>query len=841
MKNYQELALRYMHSNRKRTLLTLVGIILSVALICSTGLFFKGMQEAQIRYYKETIGSYHLLYTKLSEEDAFRLRQNPKIEKAGYVYQGEAVKISEELSLMPIVAEDEATLSMLPYQVKEGRLPKQVGEIAAEEWLLRSVQKKAEVGSRISIGETEYLVTGILKNNAYNQMEGKGIGVFSKSDRTTAEKIFLVQIDPKVSIKKTLEELESFAEASTVNKNHRLLAAQGVSTESEAKKAMAMTIGTIIGIIVVSTVALIYNSFQISLVERVRQFGLLRAIGAGKKQIRKLVFREAALLGVSGSLIGALFGVLALYIVMQVAKILLPAEVFHRSVQLSLSWRIIGMSILIGIVTVLISAFLPAHYAGKTTPLIAISGRDGIHKEKIRRSRRSWIGRWIGFEGELAIKNMKRNRKRYHSTVLSVTIGVILFVTTSYFVELIDSLNEAERMDVDVHFSIEPAYRKGKDSKREGIFEEAEDKIRAVKGIGKVYNVYEGQLFAAEIDEEKRTLEEDLSVGRYFESSEKGKIRLFAEIVPVSESVLEWMAKDVSEGRVKPEELLSSDSVILIRENLLFGEDGKVTKEPIADWKVGDEISLSYTGTQEEVFGSQGENVTPNFSKEESRKVKIVAVTDQVPLQIAPSERGIKLIASKEAIKRLIGNKAKLMSMHMMLEDSAREERIRDELTQITQESANLQFIDWADEYRTMRSGMLLIKILLYGFSLVVSLIGCANIVNTITTGIILRKREMGILRAVGFTSAGLRKTILIEGIFYGVQGVFFGSVLATGLSYLIFSGISGMIDKGGFIPPYPSIGIAFVLAMGIGVLSVLSPLRRIQEENLTEAIRQEG
>lgn len=841
MKTYQELALRYMQSNRRRTALTLIGIILSVALICSTGLFFKGMQEAQIRYYKESIGSYHLIYTKLSEDDALSLRKNPKVEKAGYVYQGEPIKVGEEFSMMPVVADDESVLSMLPYPIKEGNLPKKSGEIAVEEWLLRNIQKEATVGSRISIGLKEYLVTGILKNNAYAQMEGRGTGLFSQADQSFAEKLFLVQIKDQGSMKKALEELESLAEADTIKKNHRLLIAQGVSTGREATKAMAMTFGTIIGIIVVSTGALIYNSFQISLVERVREFGLLRAIGAGKKQIRQLVLKEATLLGIGGSLLGAMFGILALYLVIQIAEILLPEDIFHRSVQFSLSWKIIGSGIIIGIFTVLISAFLPAQYASKTTPLSAISGRGNIRKEKIHRSRKSWVGRWLGFEGDLAIKNMKRNRKRYHSTVLSVTIGVILFVTSSYFVGLIDQLNQEERMDVDVHFSVESESRKGKEAKNHGIPAEAEEKIRAVKGIRKVYNVYESRFFAAEIAEEKRTLGEDLAEGRYFESSEKGKFRLFADIVPVSESVLELMAEDVSEGRIKPQELSSSNGVILIRENLFFGEDGKVTRGPIADWKVGDEIPVCYGGTSEEVFGNEETEAIPLFSKADSQTVKIVAVIDQVPLQIAPPEQGIKLIASEQAMERLIGEKMQLMSMHMMSEDPAREKPISDALAQIAQESGNLRFIDWADEYRTLRSGMLLIRILLYGFSLVVSLIGCANIVNTITTGIILRKREMGILRAVGFTSAALRKTILIEGIFYGVQGVFFGSVLATGLSYLIFRGIADMIDKGGFIPPYSSIGIAFVLAMGIGVLSVLSPLKRIQKENLTEAIRQEG
>lgn len=839
MKTYQELSMRYMRSNRKRSLLTLVGIILSVALICSTGLFFKGMQKAQIRYYKETIGSYHLIYTAIAEEDAFRILQNPKVAKAGYVYQGEQKRVGEDLSILPIVAENEEVLSMLPYPVKEGKLPNAAGEIALEEWMLPSVQANEGIGSRIRIGGEDYLLTGILRNNVYTQMRGEGAALLAKSEEMPAQKFFMVQIRENVSMKKALSELERFGTEESIEKNVRLLAVQGVSTGPKMTQTMVMTIGTLIGIIVVSTIALIYNAFQISLVERIRQFGLLQAVGADKRQIRKLVLREAGLLGMTGSIIGSACGVVALYIVIRIAKILLPQEIFHRSVAFDISWTVIGGSILIGVVTVLISALLPARYASRVTPLSAISGRMMIRKEEVARVKSSLIGRWIGFEGDLAIKNMKRNKKRYRSTVLSVMIGVVLFVTTSYFVDLLTGLNEQDDMSRKVHFSVSPSYRRGS-KVDQGIPAQIEDKILDVRELKKVYNVYEAQAFSTEMEKSKGTLEEERSEGRYFDSPQEGMMQLMVDLTPVNDQVLELIQGEVVEGRVRAEELRSAGGVILVRQHLFFDEGVGIRRGAIADLKVGDEIALCrMEGTNDSQKGES--SVVPVFEEEQSRRVKILAVIEEAPLQVAQSESRVKLLTVEEVAERLSGESPKLMSMHMTVEDLAKEKEVADQLLQITQKTSSIGLVNWVDEYRISQSGMILIQILLYGFSLVVSLIGCANIVNTMTTGIILRRREIGMLRAVGLSGRGLRKTILIEGVFYGVQGVLFGSVLACGLSYVIFNGISGIIDKGGFVLPYRSIGIAFALAMIIGALSVLSPLRRIQQESLTDAIRQEG
>jgi ABC-type transport system, involved in lipoprotein release, permease component len=143
------------------------------------------------------------------------------------------------------------------------------------------------------------------------------------------------------------------------------------------------------------------------------------------------------------------------------------------------------------------------------------------------------------------------------------------------------------------------------------------------------------------------------------------------------------------------------------------------------------------------------------------------------------------------------------------------------------------------DQNRNTKSSVLIVKILIYGFVVIVSIIGSINIINTLTTNIILRKREFAALKSIGLTQRGLKKMITLEGLLYAVVGIIYGSIISCGLSYMIYRGISG-IRESTWPVPWSGMIIAAAAAVIIGYISTLSPLSRINRENIIDTIRQD-
>jgi putative ABC transport system permease protein len=232
-------------------------------------------------------------------------------------------------------------------------------------------------------------------------------------------------------------------------------------------------------------------------------------------------------------------------------------------------------------------------------------------------------------------------------------------------------------------------------------------------------------------------------------------------------------------------------------------------------------------------------NMKYEFGKGKVNKVKVLAVLEDNPFSYKRESKGLKIIATREVAERLTSKSINPIGLNIKLKDTKFESEAKKNIENIINTSNNLKLINIIDMNRSNTSVILMVKILLYGFVIVVSLIGSVNIINTLTTNIILRRREFAALKSIGLTQRGLRKIISLEGILYGVMGSFYGSVIGLLLSYMLYRGVSDIREQS-YRLPLDSILIAAAGAMIIGYLSVLSPLRRMKRDNLIEAVREE-
>ncbi|MCB2307935.1 FtsX-like permease family protein [Clostridium estertheticum] len=831
--SYKQLTGKYLKKNKKRTILTIIGIMLSVALISTIGLFFKGMQDAEIQDAKNNYGSYHLVFKNTNANIVSKIVNNPKVSRSGSFTRKERVKINDKLVADIITATDKA-LELFPYKTKLGRLPEKQNEIAVEQWELKYISKDAKLGNKIKLNNKEYNLVGVLQDNIDSQMKGTGIILLKNNNIVMQKSMLLVEISSKTKLKTALNELKQLGEKNSVIGNEALIQLQGAGDASSGMGGLLVALSIIIGIVVISTIAVIYNSFQISVVERIKQFGLLRAIGTTPRQIRKIVLREATILAVIAIPLGLICSLIAINGIILAFKLIGADSVIP--IKISISPMVLSISAAVGLFAIYLSALVPAYFAGRISPLNAISGRTSITKEKIKRRKNRVVQKIFGFEGALAAKNIKRNKKRYRITVFSIVISVVLFVTFKSFMDMSLNISSDLNESKNIHFSV---VANGKDTGKTIIDNKTEKDVKQMESVNKVYRVYDSYYFDGLINKNSKVKEIN-DIGNVYQKAtldgvEKTLIR--SSIVIYDKESLEVSKKYLQSGRIDIEKLNKENGVILINKNVVYNQNTKKNYYgPIADVKVGDEIELQYDTNG----GSKSNKTNTKFDKKKLEKVKIMAILNSDPFNYRGSSDGLKIITTEKTGEKLIGiNDVKPTALNIVLKDIKSEETSKTGIENITKSNSYLMVINNIDNNRKSKSTILMVKILLYGFVLVVSLIGSVNIINTLTTNIILRKREFATLKSIGLTQKGLKKMIVLEGLLYGMVGAIYGSIIGAGISFLLFKSM-GNFREFGWMVPWQAIGIAIVASLIIGYISVLSPLSRIKQSNLIESVRED-
>ncbi|WP_018759892.1 ABC transporter permease [Paenibacillus terrigena] len=427
--SYKQLSSKYLKGNIKRTILTFVGIVLSVALISTIGLFMKGSQLAQIENIKKLNGaSFHVGISNYDETILNKIRYNPQIASFGLMSQGDIVPVGDISVKMNFA--DHPAMAFLTYSLVDGHLPANEDEAVVDSWALPYIKDDLQIGDSFELDGKTYKLVGILNNREFTQKNKVGRLLTYKSEFAIGEGRILVEINEKANFNVVIEELKSLTEDKNIDINKQLI---NVVKPGSNQSILAMVI-IVVSIVIIATAVVIYNAFQISVVERMKQFGLLRSIGATRKQIRQIVMREAAVLAVTAIPIGIVCSILALaglqFIFLLILENGARVSFFH------IDWTIILISAIITLTAVFASSYYPAFCAGRISPLLAISSRLSIKKEATKQQKNTVLKKPLSFPLRLALKNVKRNKNRYTITILSIIISSVLFITFSSIMDI---------------------------------------------------------------------------------------------------------------------------------------------------------------------------------------------------------------------------------------------------------------------------------------------------------------------------------------------------------------------------------------------------------------------
>ncbi|PEJ00672.1 ABC transporter permease [Bacillus wiedmannii] len=476
--NYKQLSRRYLKGNMKRTILTLIGIILSVSLISTIGLFMNGTQISQIENTKKRQGySFHAVVLNYDESILKKIKYNPQIESFGLMSQGETVQVGEAAVQMNFA--DENALEFLKHSVIKGRLPSNDQEVAIDPWVLPYIKDNIQIGDSFELNEKKYKLVGFLSDSVYTQENKVGRLLTYKSKFSTGEGKILVGISPEANFNEVLEGIKTIFGENNINISEELIQLEKPGYNNSIMATLIITIS----IVVIATVVVIYNALQISVVERTRQFGLLRSIGATRKQIRQIVLREATFLAVIAIPLGIICSLIALASLQFTFSLLMEnskgVSIFH------VDWKILLISSIITFLSVIASSFYPAYFAGKISPLLAISSRLSIKKEQIKKQKNYILRKPVSFPLSMAMKNVKRNKNRYTITILSIIISSVLFITFSYLMNVAFASKSFDKLSVKSDITI-----KLEDNNSDHLAE-SEQVLRQLKSLGNISNVNE--------------------------------------------------------------------------------------------------------------------------------------------------------------------------------------------------------------------------------------------------------------------------------------------------------------------------------------------------------------
>ncbi|MDP7988847.1 FtsX-like permease family protein [Bacillus sp. MHSD_36] len=476
--NYKQLSRRYLKGNMKRTILTLIGIILSVALISTIGLFMNGTQISQIENTKKRQGySFHAVVLNYDESILKKIKYNPQIESFGLMSQGETVQVGEAAVQMNFA--DDNALEFLKYSIIKGRLPSNDQEVAVDPWVLPYIKDNIQIGDSFELNEKKYKLVGFLSDSVYTQENKVGRLLTYKRKFSAGEGKILVGISPEANFNEILEGIKTISGENNINISEELIQLEKPGYNNSIMATLIITIS----IVVIATVVVIYNAFQISVVERTRQFGLLRSIGATRKQIRQIVLREATFLAVIAIPLGIICSLIALASLQFTFSLLMEnskgVSIFH------VDWKILLISSIITFLSVIASSLYPAYFAGKISPLLAISSRLSIKKEQIKKQKNSILRKPLSFPLSMAMKNVKRNKNRYTITILSIIISSVLFITFSYLMNVAFASKSFDKLSVKSDIII-----KLEDNNSDHLAEN-EQVLHQLKSLGNISNVNE--------------------------------------------------------------------------------------------------------------------------------------------------------------------------------------------------------------------------------------------------------------------------------------------------------------------------------------------------------------
>lgn len=867
------LTLKNLKLNQKRTIVTVIGIILSVALLTAVASMFFSARASLIAHQIDQTGDYHYQFSNVPVEDLNVFRMNRKIERfevtesLGYAKMDE-IK-NEYKPYVYVKGFSKEAFSELSVQLLEGRFPENSSEIVVPAHLRENggVEVKVgdtltlEIGTRMtgdyvleqvnpyepSVEETivgtklcEYKVVGIIERLSLKAepYSAPGYTMLTYLDEDAMEGNVSVYVRYKNSaLKKHLEmtahilgvdadtfttlfgsdEVWSMPEEEIVQlqkklgdakydfePNENLLMLETGILKDPTLQVLAAAGMIVVLIIIFTSVYCIKNSFDISITEKIRQYGMLSSIGATKKQIKRNVYTEAGILGLMGIPFGILSGLAAAFVLIQVTDHLVEDDL-GITLKFAFSWTTIFIAVLLGTVTIFLSARKSANRASKIAPIQAIRNSEEIKITQKSVKVPKWVGKIFGIGGEISYKNLQRSKKKYRTTVISIIVCVVVFISVSFFVDFAFETVKVQYQNWSYNMMITFS----SDDNAENNFE----KIKSVEHVEQVSKHITATIQSTIDKYTKEYLEFHENQGRILDED-----YLSVHVMDNDSYKAYVQSLGLDFEQVREKGILLNH--IYAQEFLDNGKHVKEVEMEQYTYKAGDTIS----------------GIISNENSGEEVSIEIAALAEKTPFGMDDYMNWAALIVGEDCKEKILDD----FYYGCIYIDSSDASTTQAELEKLLGDDYGA-ISNFEESAAGEKSLFTLIAIFLYGFITVIALIGVTNIFNTITTNMNLRRREFAMLKSIGMTRKEFNRMILLESFFYGMKSLLIGIPIGCAISYLIYSVLESGLVKLAYTLPMRAITICVVAVFLLIALIMRYSIGKINRQNMIETIRNEN
>lgn len=853
-----KLTYRHLKENKGRTVVTTLGICVSVAMITAVFVAMASFLNLFGEIGKISSGNWDAYYYHLNQSQIEQVEKDSRISKVGLKYGGEnkSFQIKNPTSYKRGTAEmiigDKSYFEMVLTGNFDGKVPANENEVAVEkDFLDKNGMKDAKVGDKIVLtqgqrqlddgsyvtgsnfnkdekfvpsgDEKEYTITAILHTNPATKYSSVWRGISEDEIKSDDICAYITLAKQNSSAYSTIEDIQNDYKIDVYQANEDVLASYLSGRQGGFLATMLPIVLVVLILIVIASVMLIYNAFGMSLSERVRYLGMLASVGATKSQKRKSVYFEGAILGAIGIPVGILAGILGISITLKLVghKIIstgMIAGVNDSNMQMKTvvpAWAIIGI-ILVSIFTIFISAFIPARKASKITPIDAIRQRQEIKVKPKKLKAPKYIKKIFGYEGELAYKNLKRNGKKSRLITVSIALSIVLFISCNYFCSMFIQASGYEK-NIPYQISTTITY---------GHKKELYDALDKMQGVNKYY-----------ID----ATDMSISLGKSSPFIKNNEIKDLANYTS-DYSKLFGGEKYVSTviHYVDDSEFNTLCENNGIDYNAFYGDSLKCVLLN----------NLTHKQDTTKVFNDSiiGKHIiqNPDYASDDRNPLDIevggLVKFDKNSLPcnlVAPGVVGIIMPYSQYINVVNKGVKANDISMNVCVETDEHKEVAENLTTLLNEKDLGGSYVsDNVDTLETMNTVIFIIQVFVYGFITLISLITIANIINTISANIALRRKEFAMLKSVGTTPKGFSKMVSLESVFYALKAVIFG----VPISVLISVVLNKMLGESS-IPYHFDIklylGVIIIVFVLISITMIYS-VRKLKSDNIIEALKED-
>lgn len=905
-----KLTIKNLKLNKKRTIVTIIGIMLSVALITAVSTMYSSALKSLLKYERDEQGDFHVVIKDVSAKDKTKILADAAVksivETKGLGYARLEESKNDYKPYAYVMSFDKEALSTLKVKLVKGRMPENDSEILIPTHLKSNGRVELQVGDEITLnvghryiiskdhgneevfqscpyqeGDLEvienteprtYKIVGVCERPTYSVEDYTAPGyTFITTGSPDANESGVSNIYLKFNTKTVKDTYKAIGRVLGVDEELFYKGYTGEFEDSEYERVeeellkiqylidvniylirlefdplgldssggLAGVALVVCGIIVVTSVFCIKNSFDISITEKIKQYGMLRSIGATKKQIKKNVYYEAGILGLIGIPLGLLSGIIASNVLIAICNLLLK-DMMGEGLTLIIgyAWWAILLSVLLGLVTIYFSAFYSARLASRVSPIESIRNSGGIRIKTKKISSPKIVRKIFGMGGEISYKNIKRNKKKYRTTIISVAVSVTVFIALSYFMSLAFDAVRSEYKTSDYNIEVSVEYN--------GFTKayEAFDKISKLENIEN-YSIVDDGVFP--IKGQKLSKEFIDYYHKTERMDENGKVYslkdMTEEEILNDEYGLYWLnqllfvcigddqyEKYITELGLKYDNV-KDKGILVDNQDVTWEENGKSVKRriPFYGYRAGDIVNFT----------------APIYSDDkvswEEGKVKIAEVTDKRPFGL--SNRNYTdnpiLIVSDEFLRKefeLTGEKYGHPAMYIKSDDAS---KLQDEIEKIINDEFNI--FNTEEQVKQMESFYLLIAIFLYGFITVISLIGVTNVFNTISTSINLRRREFAMLESIGMTSKEFKRMIRLESLFVGLKALVFSLPIGIAITVVMYYELGKDLGINYILPWKPILGAVVVVMLliwgimrySVGIIGKQNTIETIRNENI--------